>query len=276
MRNTQGGTLYLRSLSSFTAIIVVRIKPPRFRPELVEAVLGKLFDHYRNKFSSHELHYFYGLTLVPLLESVLLNLKLGSRKDCSSDLLDGVVEVTVAIARYIGRQESYGNWSLKDLSDHLNKFAFRYGLDRRHNPEMFPRPANSCNALLSILSSVNSHTNPYSVPMLRRTHYAAESYALPMESLLTVAEDVAPMMKDFPASATPTFSTDDLHHLKLLTLGNMRIRWTQFFPKHLQLDPMGTELAVFWDMSLVRWVHSDSRWRPSALFWLPGNSKLYE
>ncbi|SLM39761.1 hypothetical protein LPUS_01259 [Lasallia pustulata] len=29
-------------------------------------------------------------------------------------------------------------------------------------------------------------------------------------------------------------------------------------------------------MSLVRWVRSDSQWRPSALFWLPGNSKLYD
>ena len=249
------------------------VNPPRFRPELLEAVFGQEFSHYCSTFSSHELHYSCGLMLVPLLRNVLIYL-IPDGEGCTSDILDRVVDLTIGIARYVGNRENYGSWTLKNLDEHLRTLGL---LNRAPNLIILVFgvfPLAGCRGLWEVISSVNSHSNPYSKEMSESRIPIIGKLVSPIGRLLTVLDDVAPMIESFPASNTPTFSTGDVHYLALLALGGIRIRWTQFFPEHLQLDPKGTELAVFWNLSLVRTSPYPHR-RPSSLFWLAGNSSLY-
>lgn len=84
-----------------------RIKPPQFRVDLLEAVFGTEFDNYRDSFPSHDLYHSCGLMLLPLLRLAVCRLPTWSEEHCSSDILGRVVDLIIAIARYIKNRDDW-------------------------------------------------------------------------------------------------------------------------------------------------------------------------
>lgn len=196
-----------------------------------------------------------------------------SKGECPIDVLDRVIDLTVAIARYIGMSSSR-NPTLRQLYDDLRQS----GLDRYLSTKYFQYhdteecPIGSCLCLWHIISSVNSHSNPYNDTMKIHPLHMKKKADIPIEEIFTTAYKVAPMIEGFAVSDTPTFLTGDFHQLVILALGGIRIRWTHLFSEHLQLDPKGTGLAVFWNLSLVL---PEGYSLPPSLFWMPGLGNMY-
>lgn len=169
------------------------------------------------------------------------------------------------------------NYTFRNLQDHLRKM----GLDRYRGTRstgfrnIDEHPIVACLGLCYIISSVNTHSNPYNNERDILPFLIGGKADVPIKENFTLGGKLAPMIGGFAASDTPTFPTGDFHHLALLALGDTKIRWTHFFSEHLQLDPKGIELAVFWNVSLVRTLCGGVHRPPSNLFWMNGPGRVY-